>query len=46
MQNCSMYDYTITIYELGKLIAEGKETIIVIINGEYYEVVTQRKERK
>ena len=37
MQDFELYDYTITIAEIEKLVKENTE-VLVIINGEYYEV--------
>lgn len=36
MQDFSRYDYTISPEEIAALPAEIKETVLVIINGEYY----------
>ena len=37
MQDFTMYDYTLTVDDLKKVIADG-EPVVVIINGEYYDL--------
>ena len=42
MQDFKQYDYTLTLDQLKKIYEENKD-IIIIINGEYYELIERKQ---
>lgn len=42
MQDFRNYDFTLTVKDLEKIVNDGLESVVVIVNGEYYEVVKEK----
>lgn len=39
MQDFRLYDYTLTLEQLRRVMTEDAQTVVAIINGEYYDIV-------
>lgn len=39
MQDFRLYDYTLTLEQLRRVMTEDAQTVVAIINGEYYDII-------
>lgn len=39
MQDFLRYDYTLTLEQLRRVMTEDGQTVVAIINGEYYDII-------